>query len=415
MKEIRYTTDSKGNARQWHCWAGQKDGKYGIFYTDGRVNEKEGDDFKMKEPTFKEAKEKNVGKENYLSPEAQSHKMVEQEVGKKERKNYFKTIKEARDNKKWLPMLCPAGMVWKDYKSKDHVIFPALASNKLDGARNNILAAPPIGEKVLVGIDLQTRTGKPWYNFQHLAECPEIVKFMNDWPNIVLDGEVYNHKYKDNFEDLMSVFRKKKPTDEDRKLSEKVAEYHIYDVYDKDNPEMGAFDRQKLLMGIIQDYFMDCKYVVPEFSKVVKTEAEYDEFHNAALAEGYEGSILRMLNAPYDVDKRSKNLLKRKEKFDAEFKILDIVEGKGGSVGIAATIYIDLGTNSGMNADHKIALNEYEIQDAGMAKGWNHELCKDLYENRDKYIGQMATIEYFEITSHGKLRFPKFKAVRNYE
>ena len=33
----------------------------------------------------------------------------------------------------------------------------------------------------------------------------------------------------------------------------------------------------------------------------------------------------------------------------------------------------------------------------------------------DSVIGKMATIEYFEITGHGNLRFPKFKGVRDYE
>jgi len=406
-KEIRYTTDSKGRVRQWHCWAGQKDGVNGIFYTDGLVNMSEKDDFKLKEPTFKEAKEKNVGKTNYLSPKAQAIKMVEQEVGKKDRKNYFKTIQEAKDNKLWLPMLCPAGMVWSEYKTKPHVVFPVLASNKLDGARCNILIHKG-------AIHLQTRSGKQWLNFEHLRKDPAIVEFMKDYPNIILDGEVYNHEYKDSFEELMSVFRKTKPTDADRETSERVARYHIYDVYDKNNPDLNAFQRQQLLLGIIEEYFQECKYIVPEFSKVVKTEEEFDTFHEEALAEGYEGTILRIIDGPYDVDKRSKNLLKRKEKFDAEFRITDIVEGKGTNKGIASTIYIDLGENAGMNANHKASLVAC-VQDAGMAKGWNHEKCKDLLDNRDKYIGKMATIEYFEITAHGKLRFPKFKTVRDYE
>ena len=61
-KEVRYTIDSQDRVRQWECWSGSKDGKPGIFYTDGLVGGK------MKEPTFKESKEKNVGKSNYISP-----------------------------------------------------------------------------------------------------------------------------------------------------------------------------------------------------------------------------------------------------------------------------------------------------------------------------------------------------------
>lgn len=53
------------------------------------------------------------------------------------------------------------------------------------------------------------------------------------------------------------------------------------------------------------------------------------------------------------------------------------------------------------------------------------DFCKDLLINKDKYIGQMATIQFFRLTPEsvdkdgnkiGRLpRFPYIIAIRNYE
>jgi len=383
-KTTLYTSDSKGKIRIWQCWQGSPDGLHtGIFCTDGQLGGK------IKEPIFTEAKEQNVGKTNYKSPYEQSFIMVEQEVGKKLRSNYFRTIEEIAENKLWLPMLCPSGMVYTDYVKKKPIKWPALASNKLDGARCNAMLKD--GE-----VYLQTRTGKEWLNCDHIKES--LKPFFKEHPSVILDGEFYNHALKYEFEELMSILRKTKPTSLEREYSKANAEYHIYDYYDKNNIELVAFDRiLNLDKWFISD--LDLPYIVYEESEIVHNEEEYTEFHLKALAEGYEGSILR-LNAPYDVDKRSPSLLKRKEKMDTECKIIDVIEGEGTNKGVAAKIVIEYNGTE---------------QDAGMARGWDHDKCRKLLQNKADVIGKQGTIEYFGLTEYGKLRFPKFKSVRDYE
>ena len=68
-----------------------------------------------------------------------------------------------------------------------------------------------------------------------------------------------------------------------------------------------------------------------------------------------------------------------------------------------------------MNVNHRSLLNIEVEQDAGMASGWNHKMLKEMLENKTNYIGKSGTIEYGGITAYGKLRFPKFKALRNGE
>lgn len=399
---IRYTVDSADRIRVWGCWSGYKDGVPGIYYTDGIEGGK------IKDPIFKAAKEKNIGKANYISAEDQADIMVMQEVGKKERSNYFSTTKEARENKLWLPMLCPSGMKWKDYAGNPKkVTYPAYASNKFDGARCNVFLKDD-------EVYSQTRTGKQWMNNLHIETALEDV--LGKYPNLIFDGELYNHDYRNNFEDLMSIIKKAKPTKEQREFSENNVQYHIYDIYDLDNPDLLFEQRQALLENIFEEFgFSQHKGpLVHAESVVVRSDEDFDHFHSTALKIGYEGSILR-LDAPYEVDKRSKFLLKRKELFDCEFKILDVIEGEGTNAGIAAKVVISLLDPNGMNAEHQEALTGLDFQDAGMAAGWNHDRCRDLLVNKHHVIGKMATIEYFEITGHGLLRFPKLKAIRDYE
>jgi DNA ligase-1 len=49
-------------------------------------------------------------------------------------------------------------------------------------------------------------------------------------PNAVLDGELYNHDLRDDFEQIISLVRKQKPTDEDRLNAHKLIQYHVYDM-----------------------------------------------------------------------------------------------------------------------------------------------------------------------------------------
>jgi DNA ligase-1 len=394
---VRYTIDSKDRVRAWAIWVEQRDGQYGIAYTDAIEGGK------IKEATFKASKTKNIGKSNETTSEQQASLDCVNNVGKKLRSNYFETIELAKSNKLWLPNLCPSGMKWKDYAGTDKVQFPAYASPKLDGARCNVYMKD--GE-----IIAQTRTGKRWLNFEHIIE--DLKPIFEKHPNIILDGEGYNHDFKDNFEDFMSIIKKQKPTEDQKAYAKKHVQYHIYDVYDKDDPGCIVTERQQSLAYLKQNFSIgpSIKWL---FSELCLDEESYDAFHSKALSEGYEGSILR-LDQPYEVDKRSKFLLKRKELFDAEFKILDVIEGEGTNAGIASKVIIDNTSVLGMNEEH-LELMTTSTQDAGMAKGWDHVKCKYLLENKDNVIGKMATVEYFEITGHGVLRFPKFKGIRDYD
>ena len=58
-----------------------------------------------------------------------------------------------------------------------------------------------------------SRTGKQFKNLAHIER--ELIPFFKDRPDLVLDGELYNHKLKHDYEKIISLVRKQKPTDTD--------------------------------------------------------------------------------------------------------------------------------------------------------------------------------------------------------
>ena len=129
----------------------------------------------------------------------------------------------------------------------------------------------------------------------------------------------------------------------------------------------------------------------------VKNKEELDERYSEYLADGQEGQMIRV-NGPYE-NKRSRFLIKRKEFVDEEFKILGITEGKGNRSGMFGRAQCV--TKDGV---------EFEANARG-----NEQFYTDLFENREKYVGEMATVRYQNLTPDGKPRFGVIVAIRNYD
>ena len=89
-----------------------------------------------------------------------------------------------------------------------------------------------------------SRTGKEWKNIDHILE--ELHTFFCYNPTVILDGELYNHDFKDNFEDIISMVRKTKPTDQDRLNSRDNVQFHCYDIVNK---RMKFSTRDKWIAG----------------------------------------------------------------------------------------------------------------------------------------------------------------------
>ena len=232
-----------------------------------------------------------------------------------------------------------------------------------------------------------SRTGKPWLNIDHILFNLKPWFILN--PDVIRDGELYNHDLKNDFEKIISLVRKQKPDDIDMLESADMVQFHCYDIID----ETKTFEER---MNFITQT-VPRNHCIKHVYTTVVVESQANIQHQCNLDEGYEGSIVR-LNDVYQC-KRSHSLRKFKDFHDDEAMILDWVEGKG---------------------KRKGTIGKFMAQDSagnifGMPVMDKFEYLQENFEEMKTWIGKLATFTYFERTKANSYRHPLFKCIRDYE
>lgn len=236
-----------------------------------------------------------------------------------------------------------------------------------------------------------SRTGKKFMNLRHIEMA--LKPFFNNSPHIVLDGELYNHKLKHDFEKIISLVRKQKPTEDDRRNAQHLVQFHVYDYVDG-NYNSYKTRMQNLVTSDIYD--AQIKYVP---AQLVDSYNYARDIHANFLNRGYEGSIIR-LDGVYKHG-RSYDLMKFKDFSDTEATIIGYELGKGKRTGTLGKFIMldDDGVKFGCPP----------------GKGYTYKDLANMLTNVNDYIGKRATFTYFQRTQAGSYRHPLFKCIRNYE
>jgi len=267
---------------------------------------------------------------------------------------------------------------------------PVFMQPKLDGVRCLIQYEKHIN-KSENRVVAYSRTGKEWKNIDHILY--DLVPFFEKHPNVILDGELYNHDFRDDFESIISMVRKTKPTDKARAESAENVQFHCYDIIDEEL----LFDQRIEFVTEALMLLGDSIHTVDTIQ--IPNQFEAEEMHEVNMNSGFEGSILRT-NDLYKCG-RSWSLRKFKDFSDAEATIVGYVDGKGKRTGTLGKFL--------MKDDDGIEFG------CPPGKGFNYKDMKDMLDNIHDYIGQRATFTFFERTKANSYRHPLFKCIRNYE
>lgn len=293
-------------------------------------------------------------------------------------------------NPQFLPMLAN-----KFLERKKYVKYPCMTQPKLDGVR---YTARKVSNSEVM---LRTRCD---------TECPffdEIKAAIRDLgldPNVILDGEFYSKRVP--FKTLNGYCNRKKlngktgystiPHEDLESIH-----YYIFDCYFTNQPTKPFGERFQYLKQLLAQVEVKTPYLKLVPVTVVQQEAELMPLHNQFVEEGYEGLMIRNINAAYKIKDRSNDLLKYKNFFDMEFIIV--------------------GAKSPINGKEEGCI----IWELKLPKSAETFTCRprDTYESRkadwdeyqhdpQQFIGKPYTVRYQETYDNGVPRFPVGIAIR---
>lgn len=347
-----YKLTSAGKVQMWSIGVS----KNVIVVNHGQVDGK----IQRTEETIKEGK--NVGRSNETTPAEQALAEATSKWEGKVKKGYVEEIDRAEAGEKDIDggYDCMLAHKFADHGHK--ILYPSYEQPKFNGHRCLAIVKDGVAT-------LWSRTRKP------ILSCPHIIEELQRvYPTGTHkpDGELYNHDFKDRFEDLASLIRQpeSKPGCTD-------IQYHIYDKC----MEGGFRERTEQL----EDDFhgiSDLKYLKLTETVLVADEEQMMEVFDSFLKRGYEGGMARNANSLYE-GKRSYGLQKIKEFLDADYPIVGINEGRGSYAGCGIFV---CQTPEGKTFDVKMRGPKERLQDfLAHLKLWKGKTLVVKYQYISKY------------------------------
>ena len=160
--------------------------------------------------------------------------------------------------------------------------------------------------------------------------------------------------------------------------------------------KMSCHDRGETLLSKLADSDVNLDVIKPVERFYVN--ANYDEIkflHDEFVQEGYEGAMIKDLEAPYKFG-RGYEIMKMKEFHDVDLVIESLTEGTGKHIGKLGSVVVN-----------------FNGVDVSIGSGFSDELREDIWSDPDSFIGRMIEARYQEVTPDGSLRFPTFVCFRN--
>ena len=326
------------------------------------------------------AKGRSIGRSNEKTPTEQAEFEVARRIkGRMENQGYVENINNIYDDNSpdfFVPILAHGKLELRHFTNCEYVY----ASAKLDGIRGV--------QEFSVGAP-KTRNGKPAPSANLIYDS--LREIWKRYPDLVFDGELYNHELKHNFDRISSLARKtqvKSISLEDWNDIESMLQFHIFDVKDKSRPDLTFEERYMILQELNGLFFKYNKYIeVVKQVKLPKCEIAIKAHHDEQTALGYEGGMIRCPNGIYE-HARSKILQKVKIFINEEFEVVDFLEGVHKGYAAKVVVKVPSGTST-----------------AGI--NFPRAKCTEFFQNKDEWIGKLATIKFQNYTPGGKLRFAK--------
>lgn len=321
---------------------------------------------------------KNVGKKNETTRVQQADAEAQSKWEKQKKKGYVESLEAAQAGE--VDELIEGGinpmLAHKFADQAEKIKYPAYVQPKLDGIR--CIAIVKDGK-----CTLWSRTRKPITSMPHIVAQLEKLKV-----DIILDGELYNHDFKANFEHIVSMVRQEKPHEKHTDV-----QYHVYDIANED-----TFEKRATKLRYLKESWFD-GHVIKVDTCLVQDETETMNYFEQWRKDGYEGAMIRNAESLYEY-KRSYGLQKIKEFDDAEFQIIGIDEGRGKLAGHVGAFVCRMDSGK-----------EFLAKMSGST-----ERLREYFVDAKLWTGKRLTVKYQGLSGKNEVpRFPVGISIRDYE
>ncbi len=267
-------------------------------------------------------------------------------------------------------------------------------SRKLDGVRC-IAIVDSDGN-----VSFYSRTGKSFDTLNVVADGIIALGIKN----VIFDGELclVDEDGNEDFQGIMKQLKKKDHTipNPSYKIFDMISHDEFYNKKGEKNRPYSI--RLANLTEIMTKNECPCLTLLEQV--LVHNDEHFQEWVKEAADSFWEGVMLRA-DQPYK-GKRSKDLLKVKKFFDDEYEVIDtemgpfryVLNGKEHEENMLSCVMIK-------HKDHIVRVGS----------GFSIEQRQEFYQDPDKILGQIITVQYFEETKNQdggiSLRFPTFKVL----
>lgn len=256
-----------------------------------------------------------------------------------------------------------------------------MASRKLDGVKCIFYMRDGV-------IRTSSRGGKNYdVAANHLINDPAMIEIFKEHPDIMLDGELYKHGW--TLQKISGLARTKELTPDKYKDILQL-EYWIYDIADD---KLKFEDRWELMQ--------DLEPIISKSDRLKLVEQTpisgwlgIDCLNKKYVEEGFEGVVIKRLDAYYGYGKKTSAAIKVKDYKDAEFLIVGWVPGLRPEEDMCFVME----TKSG---------KRFKAKPTG-----DRDTKSDYVANINDIIGHMGTVTYFNMSEDGIPTQPVFKAIR---
>lgn len=301
-------------------------------------------------------------------------------------------------NKVWPGMIPWFGVqlgtdVYKVVEDITNLSYPLAVEPKFDGMR---IVITPNG--------CFTRNGAKYDQFDYLVKA-----LLEASPKVVLDAELGN-----NWNQVAHIAKRDHYSEELLKELKELT-FNVFSIIDYEKFKEGEDERtEKERRKALEEWFEE---VQPLFNEVAETDQlkivdrvivtsseEAKQLYNKLVDEGYEGIMLKDLNASYKCD-RSLNWLKLKPTKELDATIKEVREGSGRHKGRMGTLEIEVDGWQG----------EQSLFCGG---GFTDEDRDWFWKNKDSVVGRRiefmvdGTSQIGNSSGVASIRFPRFKRLK---